>query len=363
MDVPNNRVLKFATFSVDLDAAQVENAQGPIAAEPQVFDLIALLCRNPKRLITHDEIIEKVWHGRIVSDSAIATRMNAARKVLGDDGSAQKIIKTIRGRGFRMELMPISDGTGTGNKNEDSDQSDTGKFVLSCTPHGFALLMATRSGQASLDWHEKLPVLLCDISKQHEGIIAGTNIAVFDNGIDAMNCAAALIAAVKQQCADLPGEQRWTLKLGIAFGTVNHGFAYALAARLDAAALPGGLCITRRVMELITDKIEIDTETNSNNDPQDSHLPINVTRIGAMQIATSIEDKPAQVAHLEIPQSGEISIIVLPIECADKPEQLAQVALGLRLEIQNALAQLSGILPMAAGTANAFVGTTSPNVA
>jgi DNA-binding winged helix-turn-helix (wHTH) protein len=103
-----NRVLEFDRFVVDLDAALLRSGGRVIETEPQVFELIAFLCTNPGRLIGYDEIIAKVWHGRIVSDAAIATRINAARKALGDDGTAQRVIKTVRGRGLRFQLEPVS---------------------------------------------------------------------------------------------------------------------------------------------------------------------------------------------------------------------------------------------------------------
>ena len=109
MSVPHdskNKVLEFDGFDVDLDAALLRSGGRVIETEPQVFELIAFLCTNPGRLIAYDEIIEKVWNGRIVSDAAIATRINAARKALGDDGTAQRVIKTVRGRGLRFQLAP-----------------------------------------------------------------------------------------------------------------------------------------------------------------------------------------------------------------------------------------------------------------
>ena len=107
-DGQRNRVLEFDGFVVDLDAALLRSGGRVIETEPQVFELIAFLCTNPGRLIGYDEIIAKVWHGRIVSDAAIATRINAARKALGDDGTAQRVIKTVRGRGLRFQLEPVS---------------------------------------------------------------------------------------------------------------------------------------------------------------------------------------------------------------------------------------------------------------
>ena len=64
--------------------------------------LLALLVENHDRLVSKNEIIERVWEGRAVSDAAISSRVKSARQALGDDGQAQRFIKTHHGRGFRF---------------------------------------------------------------------------------------------------------------------------------------------------------------------------------------------------------------------------------------------------------------------
>ena len=73
-----------------------------VAVEPLVFDLIAYLVRNRDRLLTRDELLDEIWPGRVVSDTSLSNHIKSARKALGDDGQAQKIIKTIHGRGYRF---------------------------------------------------------------------------------------------------------------------------------------------------------------------------------------------------------------------------------------------------------------------
>ena len=70
--------------------------------EPQVFALLALLVENSERLVSKDEIIEKVWDGRVVTDAAVASRVKSARQALGDDGKSQQFIRTIHGQGYRF---------------------------------------------------------------------------------------------------------------------------------------------------------------------------------------------------------------------------------------------------------------------
>jgi len=95
--------VSFGEFQLDLAGGTLRRAGVVVPVEPQVLDLIAYLAAHAGEVVSRDDLIEHVWGGRIVSDSAIASRINAARVALGDDGTAQRIIKTIPRRGFRFE--------------------------------------------------------------------------------------------------------------------------------------------------------------------------------------------------------------------------------------------------------------------
>lgn len=95
-------IYTFGQFELDLAAAELRAAGAVVHVEPQVFALLALLVENSERLVSRDEIMEKVWDGRIVSDAAIASRVKSARQALGDDGRAQQLIRTLHGQGFRF---------------------------------------------------------------------------------------------------------------------------------------------------------------------------------------------------------------------------------------------------------------------
>jgi len=82
---------------------------------PQVFDLLEFLVRNHERVVSKDDLTEAVWDGRIVSDSALTTRINAVRRALGDSGDAQHYIKTIPRKGVRF-VAPVHELASTGTK-------------------------------------------------------------------------------------------------------------------------------------------------------------------------------------------------------------------------------------------------------
>ena len=94
-------IYTLADFELDLDRFELRRAGAAVPVEPQVFALLTLLVENHERMVSRDEIVERVWDGRIVSEAAISSRIKAARRAVGDDGERQEIIKTVHGRGFR----------------------------------------------------------------------------------------------------------------------------------------------------------------------------------------------------------------------------------------------------------------------
>ncbi len=93
---------RFETFELDPARAELRREDSPVPVEPQVFALLLLLVENADRLVSRDEIVEKVWDGRVVSDAAISSRVKSARRAIGDDGRSQRLIRTVHGRGFRF---------------------------------------------------------------------------------------------------------------------------------------------------------------------------------------------------------------------------------------------------------------------
>ena len=106
--------MQFVFAGHTLDAARRELRRGSefVAVEPQVFDLLIYLVENRDRVVSKDDLIDSVWGGRIVSESTLTSRINAARKAVGDSGEDQKLIRTIARKGLRFvgEVRTQSDG-------------------------------------------------------------------------------------------------------------------------------------------------------------------------------------------------------------------------------------------------------------
>ena len=92
----------FGAFVLDLDRRELRLGADPVALEPLVFDLLVYLVTNRDRVVSKDNILDAVWSGRAVSESALSTRVAAARRAIGDNGEAQTLIRTIARKGFRF---------------------------------------------------------------------------------------------------------------------------------------------------------------------------------------------------------------------------------------------------------------------
>src|ERR1700733_13991548 len=115
---------QFGGHTLDTDRRELCRGTEPVAVEPQVFDLLIYLVENRERVVSKDDLIAVVWGGRIVSDSTLTSRINAARKAIGDSGEDQKLIRTISRKGLRFVGSVVTkpsqsepaclDDTGTG---------------------------------------------------------------------------------------------------------------------------------------------------------------------------------------------------------------------------------------------------------
>lgn len=93
---------RFDDYALDRERRELARSGAPVAVEPQVLDLLVYLIEHRDRVVGKDELIATVWCGRIVSDSTLASRINAARRAVGDSGEQQRLIRTYPRKGVRF---------------------------------------------------------------------------------------------------------------------------------------------------------------------------------------------------------------------------------------------------------------------
>ena len=95
-------VLAFGDCRLDIGRRELQRGAEFVDIEPKAFDLLAFLVQHRDRVVSKDDLLQGVWGGRIVSESALTTRINAVRRALGDDGTAQRLVRTFNRKGLRF---------------------------------------------------------------------------------------------------------------------------------------------------------------------------------------------------------------------------------------------------------------------
>jgi len=94
-------------MELDLATFELRRAGEHVRMEPQVFDVLRYLVEHHDRVVPKEELMDQLWGGRFVSEAAVTSRIKQARRALGDDGQAQRMIKTLHGRGYRF-VAPLA---------------------------------------------------------------------------------------------------------------------------------------------------------------------------------------------------------------------------------------------------------------
>jgi TolB-like protein len=110
----------FENYTLDTEKRELLRRADVVPITPQVFDLLDYLIRNRERVVSKDDLVNAVWNGRIVSDAAVTTRLNAVRNAIGDSGEEQRLLKTLARKGFRFvgRVQEEEGGAAPDNRSE-----------------------------------------------------------------------------------------------------------------------------------------------------------------------------------------------------------------------------------------------------
>jgi pimeloyl-ACP methyl ester carboxylesterase len=111
-------IVAFEDLELDLSRVELRRSGARIRVEPQVFEVLAFLVDHRDRVVTKEELMDSVWGGRFVSETAVTSRIKQARQAIGDDGQGQRLIRTVHGRGYRFVGPAREIGTAPARRNE-----------------------------------------------------------------------------------------------------------------------------------------------------------------------------------------------------------------------------------------------------
>ena len=93
---------QFGPFSIDVGERVLRRDGRPVPLTPKAFDVLAALVEQPGRVISKEELLQKVWADTFVEESNLAYNVFALRKALGDTAENGQYIETVPKRGYRF---------------------------------------------------------------------------------------------------------------------------------------------------------------------------------------------------------------------------------------------------------------------
>jgi DNA-binding winged helix-turn-helix (wHTH) protein/pimeloyl-ACP methyl ester carboxylesterase len=138
-------VYVFGDCRLDLRRYELQRGGEVRPIEPQVFDVLVLLVRERDRVVTKEELLDTVWGDRFVSESALTSRIKAARQAIGDDGKAQRLVRTVHGRGYQFvaDVTELDDQPSSSSPVSPSDPLPEQEIRFCTADDGTRLAYAT----------------------------------------------------------------------------------------------------------------------------------------------------------------------------------------------------------------------------
>jgi len=328
----------FEDFSLDTARRELRRNGTLIPLQAQVFDLLEFLIRNRERVVSKDDLIAAVWKGRIVSESTLSTRINAARSAIGDTGEEQRLIRTAYGRGIRF----------VGAVREEEETVRKLAAIFAADVEGYSRLME-RDEVGTLRRLTACRAVLDKLIAAHHGRVFGSAgdsvVADFSSAVDAVQCAVAVQEAMAKGGASRPAAEQMRFRIGVHVGDVLvqgenlFGDGVNIAARLEALAEPGGICISAAVRDQIGTKLSVGFTDLGEQQVKNIAQPIRAYRVGGQTAAG--------YAASALPLPDKPSIAVLPFQNLSGDPEQEYFADGMVEEIITALSRIRWLFVIA----------------
>jgi adenylate cyclase len=337
----------FEDFSLDTARRELRRGNALVSLQRQVFDVLEYLIRNRERVVSKDDLLAAVWSGRIVSESTLFTRINAARSAIGDSGEEQRLIRTAHGKGIRF----------VGTVREEEETLRKLAAIFAADVEGYSRMME-QDEIGTLRRLTACRAILDERIAAHHGRIFGSAgdsvVADFASAVDAVQCAVAVQDAIAEDSADRPAGERMRLRIGVHVGDIIvqgenlFGDGINIAARLEALAEPGGICISGTVRDYIGTKLPLAFTDLGEQQVKNITQPIRAYRVGGAS-ATALTAP-------SLPLPDKPSIAVLPFQNLSGDPEQEFFADGIAEDIITALSRYSSLFVIARNSSFTYKG-------
>lgn len=358
-------IYRFADCELDTARFELRRAGKSQKIEPQVFEILRYLVEHHDQFVSKEELHAAIWQGRVVSDAAMSSRIKAVRRAIGDNGSEQRMIRTVHGRGLSF-VAPVTaspDGERPEGKAEVAAEGTLPgeEVALSADLHlneilsgnGVAVEADAMLSTARAALRREVEKTGCEfVSSQGDEIAAR-----LPGEVEALECAASL-----QHPHWRTGDDVSRVRIGLCEFRGDPVAAYTMAGRLQCFAAPGEICATGRIADRAQGKHLFETRPIEAGPAQELG-ELRPLVIEPTQIKGGSEQRIPQLQCGPPAPSRDPSMVILPFDPVGSAAATAELAEGLRIDIQNAFVQISRFLLIAAATANAFRGKSPEEAA
>jgi class 3 adenylate cyclase/tetratricopeptide (TPR) repeat protein len=283
---PPRMVYRFDRFTLDLARGALLGPDGAeLPLRPKSFALLRFFVENAGRLLDRDTIMAAVWPDLFVTDDSIAQCIGSIRRALGDE--AQCLLRTVPKRGylFTAEVSlpePVMAPPRAARRLA---------AILAADVVGYSRLME-QDEQGTLERlkaHRKefIEPLLAEHRGRIVNLAGDGALCEFASVVEAVACAVAIQAGMAGREPDLPEAERIRFRIGINVGDVIvegediYGDGVNVAARLEAQAEPGGVCVSGQVRDAVLGKLELGFEDLGELALKNIARPVRAWRVAA----------------------------------------------------------------------------------
>jgi TolB-like protein/class 3 adenylate cyclase/cytochrome c-type biogenesis protein CcmH/NrfG len=263
-------LLSIDGWTVDVHAHQMTKGGEPVKLEPRTMAVLVYLAARPNQAVPREELEREVWHGLVVGYDALSNAIAKLRKAFADNPRTPNVIETIPKVGYRLiapvEIVEAAPGIATIDRTFERKLA----AILYADVAGYSRLTGQDEDGTHRDLRTRLDQVTASVNHYNGRVVHFAGDAVladFPTASDAVTCALAVQHAIAEQDADVPIERRVQFRIGVNLGEVIvdrddiYGDGVNIAARLEALARPGGVCLSGAVYDAIGHSLPVETES------------------------------------------------------------------------------------------------------
>jgi TolB-like protein/class 3 adenylate cyclase len=400
-----------AGWRIDTSTHRISRDGETVKLEPRTIAVLTYLAGRAGQAVTREELEREVWTGMVVGYDALSNTITKLRKAFGDDSRQPRIIETIPKVGYRL-IAEVGVPEPAAEHHVPSRNAGL-ETKLAAILYADVASYSRLTGEDEVGTHRTLSayldVMTATVRSYGGNVVhfAGDAVlAEFSTVSDALACAVAAQQEIGENNRDVPEERKLRFRIGVNLGEVIvdrndiYGEGVNIAARLEALAEPGGVCVSGAVYDAIGNRLPLDYEFLGEQSVKNITKPVRAyhaclkpgvppptpsqsarrrpSRAGrtaaiaagvAALVVTGLlvwyqswtpREEPARIERMAYPLPDTPSITVLPFASMSDDPAHEFVSDGITEDLITDLSKMSGLFVIAPNTSFSYKGKSVP---